>query len=79
MLLPREQSPWNCGYYLGAIALRALRENPSGKCDVQVLQARMSDLMRRDISADQVISASAWLYLLDAISLDEDGSIVLCN
>jgi hypothetical protein len=79
MLLPREQNPWNCGYYLGAIALQVLRASPSGKCDVQVLQRGMSEAMRRDISPDQLVSAAAWLYLLEAVELDENGSIALCS
>ena len=45
MLLPREQSPWNCGYYLGAIALRALNKAPEERADLLALQERMSSSM----------------------------------
>jgi hypothetical protein len=79
MLLPREQSPWNCGYVLGAVALRALREAPKGRSDLGDLQRAMSELLHRPISPTQVISAAAWLYLLEAIRLDDDGTIVRCD
>jgi hypothetical protein len=76
MLLPREQSPWNCGYYLGAIALRALKESPG---DLQHLQQAMSKLTKRDISPTQVIIATAWLYLVGAVELDKDGVVKSCS
>jgi hypothetical protein len=79
MLLPREQSPWNCGYFLGAIALQALAMSPTRQCDLHELQQRMSGLINRSISATQVLSAAAWLYLIDAIRLDDDGMITRCN
>jgi hypothetical protein len=75
MLLPREQSPWNCGYYLGAIALQALEQAHDQKCDLAALQKSMSQLMRRSISPTQVISAAAWLYLIDAVRLNDDGTL----
>ena len=79
MLLPREQSPWNCGYFLGAIALQALKESQNGKADLTDLQRRMSSLINRSISPTQVVAAAAWLYLIDAIRLDEDGMIEKCD
>ena len=78
MLLPREQSPWNCGYFLGAIALEVMKERQK-KTDLQQLQRDMSQTLRRPISATQVVSAAAWLYLLDAVKLEEDGSLTLCD
>lgn len=79
MLLPREQSPWNCGYFLGAIALQALKESRNGKADLTDLQRRMSSLINRSISPTQVVAAAAWLYLIDAIRLDEYGMIEKCD
>jgi hypothetical protein len=79
MLLPREQSPWNCGYFLGAIALRALDQSSGGKCDLPGLQRVMSSLINRSVSPAQVLAAAAWLYLIDAIKLDENGIIAKCN
>ncbi len=78
MLLPREQSPWNCGYFLGAIALKALNQSPGGKADLTDLQHRMSTLMSRSISPRQVVIAASWLYLIDSIELDDDGMIRKC-
>ena len=75
MLLPREQSAWNCAYYLGAIALKALSQSPEGKCDLLKLQQKMSLLMKRAVSPTQVMSAAAWLFLIDAVHLDEDGML----
>lgn len=79
MLLPREQSPWNCGYFLGAIALQALNQSHNGKADLADLQQSMSSLMNRSISLTQVVAAASWLYLIDAIRLDDDGMIQICN
>jgi hypothetical protein len=78
MLLPREQSPWNCGYFLGAICLQALEES-KGQSDLQDLQHRMSGLLNRAVSPTQVVAAAAWLFLIDAIRLEDDGSIVKCS
>jgi hypothetical protein len=77
MLLPREQSPWNCGYFLGAIALQAIEQ--AGICDLPEIQRRMSLLIGRSISPTQVVSAAAWLYLLGAIRLDDEGMVTACN
>lgn len=79
MLLPREQSPWNCGYFLGAIALQALSEAPGAKCDLPQLQQRMSAVLQRPVSTTQVVAAAAWLYLIDAVTLDDEGSIARCT
>ena len=79
MLLPREQSPWNCGYFLGAIALQALEVTRKGKSDLPGLQKAMSEILGRPISPTQVIMAASWLYLIDAIRLDDDGTIVKCD
>jgi hypothetical protein len=78
VLLPREQSPWNCGYFLGAIALQALT-NFNEPTDLMGLQKRMGELLNRAVSPTQAVSAAAWLFLLGAIELDDNGSIVLCN
>lgn len=79
MLLPREQSPWNCGYFLGAVALRALSTSTSGRLDLSELQRGMSSYMRRSISPTQVVAAAAWLYLIDAVELDDKGMLVKCS
>ena len=79
MLLPREQSPWNCGYYLGAMALKALTEAPGKKLDLPSLQEHMSVLTKRAISPTQAVAAVAWLYLIDAVKLNEDGALEPCN
>lgn len=79
MLLPREQSPWNCGYFLGAVALRALSISASGRLDLSELQRDMSSYMRRAVSPTQVVAAAAWLYLIDAVELDDRGMLVKCS
>ena len=78
MLLPREQSPWNCGYFLGAIALDALGKSTDGRLDLAELQRAMSTGLRRQVSPTQAVAAAAWLFLLDAIDLDEKGRIGKC-
>ena len=77
MLLPREQSPWNCGYFLGAVALRAI--GGSAGLDVEELRERMSTELGQPLSVNQVMSAAAWLYLIDAIALNPQGKVVRCT
>ena len=77
MLLPREQSPWNCAYYLGAIALSALSE--LGRGDVLLVQRKMSSLAGRTISPTQTQIALAWLYLLGAVTLNANGELERCS
>lgn len=79
MLLPREQSPWNCGYFLGAIALEVLGDSPNGTADLLELQQRMGILMNRSVSSTQVVTAAAWLFLIGAIELNDDGMIQKCS
>lgn len=79
MLLPREQSPWNCGYFLGAVALQALARGPRGGLDVEELRQGMTAQLHRPLSVNQVMSAAAWLYLLDAIELTDNGKVVRCT
>lgn len=78
MLLPREQSPWNCGYYLGGIALQVLERSNRG-LDVEELRDRMQKLLRHPLSANQVVSALVWLFLLDAVTVDDNGKILQCT
>lgn len=78
MLLPREQSPWNCGYFLGAIALDALKTATSLGLDLNELQDAMSINLGKPVSSTQAVAAAAWLYLLDAVELDDRGRIVKC-
>jgi hypothetical protein len=79
MLLPREQSAWNCGYALGAIALQALAENSGERADISFLHRKMSAILNRSVSPSQVVAAAAWLYLIDAVKLDEHGELVKCS
>ncbi len=79
MLLPREQSPWNCGYFLGAVALEALAKSTRGKLDLAELQRTMSTGLGKQVSPTQVVAAAAWLFLLDAVELDQDGRLVKCS
>lgn len=76
MLLPREQSPWNCAYALGAAALIALQ---TGAADLPQLQVKMSDILGRQISPTQTMSAASWLFLLGKTELDDNGRLVLCS
>ena len=76
MLLPREQSPWNCAYVLGAVALSALKQ---GEADLPLLQLKMTEILLRRVSPTQTLSAVAWLFLLGKVVLDEKGQLTLCN
>lgn len=79
MLLPHEQGPWNCGYYLGAIALKALKGAKREGLDLPSLQKKMEKLSNRSISLTQTVAATTWLFLLDSVELRESGVIMLCD
>jgi hypothetical protein len=79
MLLPREQSPWNCGYFLGGIALGVLAEKRGMALDLFGLQKAMSVKLRREVSPTQVTIAASWLFLLGVVKLDDQGRLVKCN
>lgn len=76
MLLPREQSPWNCAYFLGATALKVLKE---GDADLTELQVRIGETLGRRISPTQTLSAVSWLFLLGKTKSDDNGRLKLCN
>lgn len=76
MLLPREQSPWNCAYVLGAAALSALNQ---GDADLPLLQLKMTEILQRRISPTQTLSAASWLFLLGKVQLDEKGQLTICK
>jgi hypothetical protein len=79
MLLPRGQNSWNCGYFLGAIALEVLSERKSERVDIHALRELMAQKMGWPISITQAVAAASWLFLLKAVSLDDNGMIVKCT
>jgi hypothetical protein len=70
VLLPREQSPWNCGYVLGAYAIASLQE---GSADLNELQARMTIRLGKKVSTTQAMAAAGWLFLIAKVRQDENG------
>lgn len=78
MLLPREQSSWNCGYALGAYALMVLEKSSEQRLDLLEIQQKMSLALNTDLSMNQVVIALAWLYLLGKVELTEDGKVSTC-
>lgn len=79
MLLPRGQNSWNCGYFLGAIALQVLSEHKGAKTDIHALRELMTQKIGWTISLTQAVAAASWLFLIKAISLDDNGTIVKCT
>lgn len=76
MLLPKGQDPWNCAYVLGAVVLDELRDEP---LDFLALHQRMSARVSRSLSSTQLVSALAWLYLINAVSMRKDGAVERCS
>lgn len=77
MLLPSDQSPWNCSYALGAVALKSLtgvREQ-----DLHQLQNSMASIIGRTVSPTQTLLAVAWLFLIEKVAISENGAIQLCD
>ena len=51
--------------------IQALSKSVNEQCDLPSLQQQMSLLLKKSISPTQVLIAAAWLYLIDAIKLDD--------
>lgn len=79
MLLPNEQSPWNCAYALGAYALDCLSKAPSNGLDTFQLQQEMSKKIGVDLSITQVTLGLTWLFLIDQVEVTKEGVIKKCS
>ncbi|QSV45440.1 ABC-three component system middle component 6 [Geobacter benzoatilyticus] len=75
MLLPDNIHPEQSIYYNGAFVLQALRERRS--MDLLDLYACTQELRRMTMPV--FVLCLDWLYLLNLVSLNEQGGVELCS
>lgn len=75
MLLPDNVHPEQSIYYNGALVLRLIAQHR--KLDFLQLYAEVRKA--RDISMPVFLLCLDWLYLIHAVSLDEEGQVQRCS
>ena len=75
MLLPDNIHPEQSIYYNGAIVLQVLRE----RCVMDLLDLYLSAIKQREMTMPVFVLCLDWLYLLNLVSLNEQGSVELCT
>lgn len=76
MLISTDTKPEMTPYYCGGCILKALRGLPQG---LSLLDLYESVKSNDGMGSATFILALDWLYLIQAISIDEEGNIVLCS
>lgn len=74
MLLPDNIHPEQSIYYNGALVLQALREQRV----MDLLDLYLNTKKQREMTMPVFVLCLDWLYLLNLVSLNEQGSIELC-
>lgn len=75
MLLPDNIHPEQSIYYNGALVLQALREQRV----MDLLDLYLSTKKQREMTMPVFVLCLDWLYLLNLVSLNEQGSVELCS
>lgn len=74
MLLPDNIHPEQSIYYNGALVLQALREQRV----MDLLDLYLNTKKQREMTMPVFVLCLDWLYLLNLVSLNEQGSVELC-
>lgn len=74
MLLPDNVHPEDCIYYNGAFVLQAVRANPTS--DFLDIYQHTKEL--KEMSMPVFVLCIDWLFLLNLLTLDDQGRIELC-
>lgn len=75
MLLPDNIHPEQSIYYNGAFVLQALREQRV----MDLLDLYMSTQTHRRMTMPVFVLCLDWLFLLNLVSLNEQGGVELCS
>lgn len=75
MLLPDNIHPEQSIYYNGAIVLQSLREQRV----MDLMDLYLSTKKQREMTMPVFVLCLDWLYLLNLVSLNEQGSVELCS
>ena len=75
MLLPDDVHPEDSLYYNGALVLQTAQQNPS--LDLLDLYHRTKQL--NEISMPVYLLCLDWLFLLNLVTLNDQGKVELCS
>lgn len=75
MLLPDNIHPEQSIYYNGAFVLQALRERPA----MDMLDLYVSTQTHRQMTMPVFVLCLDWLFMLDLVSLNNQGVVELCS
>lgn len=75
MLLPNEIKPETSIYYYASLVLKEVRNQK--KCDIVVLYQAIKK--QSDISLKVFSYCLDWLFLIEAVTVNEDGVVSLCT
>ncbi len=75
MLLPDNVHPEYTLYYNGAFVLKALQDTPV----TDLLDLYITTKKKKDMSMPIFVLCLDWLFLLNVVSFNEQGMIVLCS
>ncbi len=75
MLLPDNIHPEQSIYYNGAFVLQALRE----QCSMDMLDLYACTQTHRRMTMPVFVLCLDWLYLLNLVSLNDQGGVELCS
>lgn len=75
MLLPDNIHPEQSIYYNGAFVLRALREQPA----MDLLDLYVNTQSHLQMTMPVFVLCLDWLFLLNLVSLTEQGAVELCS
>lgn len=75
MLLPDNIHPEQSIYYNGAFVLQALREQRV----MDLLDLYLNTQKQKEMTMPVFVLCLDWLYLLNLVSLNEQGSVELCS
>jgi hypothetical protein len=75
MLLPDNIHPEQSIYYNGAYVLQALREHKV----MGIVDLYLHTQMHREMAMPVFVLCLDWLYLLNLVSLNEQGGVELCS
>jgi len=75
MLLPDNLHPEQSIYYNGTFVLQSLREHHA----MNLLDLYLTTQARQEMTMPVFVLCLDWLYLLDLVSLTEQGGVELCS
>lgn len=75
MLIPDNIHPQRTIYYNGAFVLKVLQETH----EIDILDLFIKTKAEREMSMPVFVLCLDWLFLLNLITLDDHGRVVLCS